>query len=95
MPYFYVRELENWSFNPHLHLFLSGTSDLNPTRWKQYWFSIAGLAEKIEPYNPDLGAKYYLGSELPCAKSTGRRDAPQRNLRRFIPAAETAGCSRF
>jgi len=35
--------------------------------------------------------------ELPCAKSTGRLerlDAPP-NIRRFILAAETAGCSRF
>ena len=39
----------------------------------------------------------YLRRELPCAKSTGRLerlDAPP-NIRRFIPAAETAGCSRF
>ena len=37
-----------------------------------------------------------LNSELPCAKSTGRLDAPQiYDLRRFIPAAETAGMNRF
>jgi hypothetical protein len=63
IPYFYVRELENWNYNPHLHVFLSGTSNLNTTYWKQCWFLLGGLAEKIEPYNPDLGAKYYLGNK--------------------------------
>jgi hypothetical protein len=38
-----------------------------------------------------------ISRELPCAKSTGRLerlDAPP-NIRRFIPAAETAGCFHF
>ncbi len=33
--------------------------------------------------------------ELPCAKSTGRLDAPKTNLRRFIPAVSAAGMNRF
>lgn len=48
---------------PHLHLFLSGTKNQKPYIWERKWYQLGGFA-KIEPYNPTLGANYYLANKI-------------------------------
>jgi len=49
--------------NPHLHFLLLGSENEKPYIWERRWYVIGGLA-KIEPYDPELGASYYLGNKM-------------------------------
>ncbi|MFC1938849.1 hypothetical protein ACFLWM_01680 [Chloroflexota bacterium] len=48
---------------PHLHCLIYGVGKEKPYIWEQHWFVLAGLAQ-IRPYNPDLGAAFYLGQKM-------------------------------
>jgi hypothetical protein len=60
--YFWVRDLLDWDYHPHLHIFLSGTKGSDSNVWEQRWQQIAGWAN-IELYNPERGASYYLATK--------------------------------
>jgi hypothetical protein len=48
---------------PHLHFLLLGVGDEKEYEWEQQWYILGGLA-KIQRYNPELSASYYLGHKL-------------------------------
>lgn len=53
---------------PHLHVLISGAKNEKPYIWEQRWYVIGGLA-KIEPYDPEQGASYYLGNKMADGKA--------------------------
>ena len=62
----YVMIIEKSRFRediPHLHLLLSGAIYEKPNEWERRWFSVAGIG-KIELYDSNMGARYYLGKKL-------------------------------
>ncbi|MFC2023999.1 hypothetical protein ACFLTJ_00240 [Chloroflexota bacterium] len=48
---------------PHLHSLIHGVGEENSYVWEQHWFALAGQA-RIKPYNPELGAVFYLGQKM-------------------------------
>lgn len=48
---------------PHLYLLLSGSDSEKPYIWEQQWYRIGGKA-KIEYYDSNRGASYYLGNKM-------------------------------
>jgi hypothetical protein len=48
---------------PHIHSLLYGVAQEKPYIWQKRWF-IGGGQAKIKPYNPQLGAVYYLGKKM-------------------------------
>jgi hypothetical protein len=52
---------------PHLHVLMSGVGDEKTIIWQRNWFLLAGQA-KIKPYDPELGAAYYLGDKMALGK---------------------------
>lgn len=54
----------------HLHCLIADVEDQTPSSWAKEWNKIAGFA-KIEPYDRNLGACYYLSK---CVKKDGEID---------------------
>ena len=53
------REYQHWRGVPHFHALITGVADLRRDEAWAWWFERYGLA-RILPYNPSLGAGYYL-----------------------------------
>ena len=52
-------ELQRWRGVPHIHALIGGVKDLRRDEAWAWWFKRYGLA-RILPYDPSLGAGYYL-----------------------------------
>lgn len=48
---------------PHRHLLMGGLGDECRMDWADWWYERYGIT-RIEPYNAELGARYYLGKYL-------------------------------
>ena len=53
------REYQHWRGVPHFHGLIGGVQDLRRDEAWSWWFQRYGIA-RIEPYNRELGAGYYL-----------------------------------
>lgn len=53
------REYQHWRGVPHFHALVGGVQDLRRDEAWSWWFAKYGMA-RIEPYNHELGAGYYL-----------------------------------
>lgn len=53
------REYQHWRGVPHFHALINGVADLRRDEAWAWWFPRYGFA-RILPYNPQLGAGYYL-----------------------------------
>jgi hypothetical protein len=53
------REYQKWRGVPHFHALIGGVADLRRDEAWAWWFDKFGIA-RIEPYNRELGAGYYL-----------------------------------
>ena len=52
-------EFSKWRGVPHIHALISGVADLRRDEAWQWWFDRYGI-NRILPYDPKLGAGYYL-----------------------------------
>jgi hypothetical protein len=48
---------------PHWHMLIANVSSQRRMFWVDWWFEHYGIA-RILPYDPELGARYYLGKYL-------------------------------
>jgi hypothetical protein len=53
------REYQQWRGVPHFHALIGGVGDLRRDEVWSWWYERYGQA-RIEPYNHELGAGYYL-----------------------------------
>lgn len=53
------REYQHWRGVPHFHGLISGVAELRRDEAWAWWFERFGIA-RIEPYNRELGAGFYL-----------------------------------
>lgn len=52
-------EYQHWRGVPHIHALIGGVQDLRRDEAWKWWFDRYGIA-RILPYDPGLGAGYYL-----------------------------------
>ena len=57
--WFRAREYQHWRGVPHWHLLIGGVEELRRDEVWAWWFDRYGFA-RILPYDPGLGARYYL-----------------------------------
>lgn len=55
----YGREYQHWRGVPHIHALIGGVEKLRRMDMVDWWFERYGIA-RILPYNPGLGAGFYL-----------------------------------
>jgi len=63
---FWVASMEYQKYRgvPHWHMLMGGLGDERRMgNWVDWWHERYGIA-RIEPYNAELGARYYLGKYL-------------------------------
>lgn len=49
---------------PHIHAFLVGAEGMDTVRWANRWKEMVGKVKKLVPYDPNKGARFYLGKKL-------------------------------